>query len=67
MVVFNICEMCLKLVGQKIGFLYSFGVKLFVNVYLYKFIEDYIVKFLDVIVRYMGGFVDVEFINKFEE
>lgn len=67
MAVSNIREMCLKLVGQKIGSPYSSGAKLFVNVYPYKPTEDYIAKLLDVIVRHMGGLVDVEFINKSEE
>lgn len=62
----NIREMCLKLVGQKIGSPYSSGAKLFVNIYPYKPSEEYITKLLDTIVKHMGGFVDVEFINKSE-
>lgn len=63
----NIREMCLKLVGQKIGSPYSSGAKLFINVFPYTPSETYLGTLLKTIVDHLGGFVDVEFINMNDE
>lgn len=60
----TIREMCLKLVGQKIGTPHNSGCKLSVNIAPYHITTEFAEKLINTLVKYTDGFVDVELINK---
>lgn len=60
----TIREMCLKLVGQKIGTPHNSGCKISINIAPYHVTPEFAQKLIDTMVKYTDGYVDVELINK---
>ena len=57
-------ELCLKMVGMKIGTPHDAGAKLYINVYPYTVSKEFVTKLLNSFIEYTDGFVDIEIINK---